>query len=260
MELTRVWITTLLLVFFDTTKAQVLNLELKHTSQGFYQFQRPIIKKQSWLANETAIIVVDMWNQHPCLSAELRVTELADRINKFLPKMRKKGIKIIHAPGETQNFYKNSPEHQRILASLSQLPFPFDWINQEEHEPSMPLPDGCEEGERKNIHWWRQHPAIALSSEDVVSSDAQEIFNYLKTHRIKNLLYVGVHSNICLSGMTYGLRSFKAQGFQVAMIADLTDSYTINYPGQKLNHEQRNQIIINHVSTYLAPTVSSDQL
>ena len=30
-----------------------------------------------WAAEETAFVVVDMWNDHPCLSATFRIHELA---------------------------------------------------------------------------------------------------------------------------------------------------------------------------------------
>ena len=47
---------------------------------------------------KTAIIVIDMWDDHWCKSAARRVGELAGPLNGVLEKARAKGVFIIHAP------------------------------------------------------------------------------------------------------------------------------------------------------------------
>src|SRR5262249_26245534 len=47
-----------------------------------------VSKRASWNPRQTAVIVCDMWDTHHCLSAALRVTELAPRMNAVLDKAR----------------------------------------------------------------------------------------------------------------------------------------------------------------------------
>src|SRR6266536_5795399 len=52
----------------------------------------------SWDPHKTAIIVVDMWDDHWCTGAAKRVSELAMPMNAMLKAARAKGVFIVHAP------------------------------------------------------------------------------------------------------------------------------------------------------------------
>ena len=45
-----------------------------------------------WEASETAIIVCDMWADHPCKMAALRVDRMAPRMNRVLSLARDQGV------------------------------------------------------------------------------------------------------------------------------------------------------------------------
>ena len=63
----------------------------------------------------TAIIICDMWDQHWCKGATERVAEIAPRMNEVVSAARKRGIFIIHAPSETMEFYKDTPQRKRAI-------------------------------------------------------------------------------------------------------------------------------------------------
>ncbi|HTD86541.1 MAG TPA: protein-signal peptide and transmembrane prediction, partial [Candidatus Binatia bacterium] len=63
----------------------------------------------------TAIIICDMWDQHWCKGASERVAEIAPRMNEVVSAARKRGMFIIHAPSETMDFYKDTPQRKRAL-------------------------------------------------------------------------------------------------------------------------------------------------
>lgn len=52
----------------------------------------------TWRAAETAVLVVDMWAEHECAPAALRLQELVPRLNTFLVRARDRGALIVHAP------------------------------------------------------------------------------------------------------------------------------------------------------------------
>src|SRR2546425_12042829 len=85
---------------------------------------------------EVAIIICDMWDKHWCEGATERCGALADKMSPVIKAARAKGIQIIHAPSETMNFYKDTPQHRRVMLApaiellkplaLSDPPLPID--------------------------------------------------------------------------------------------------------------------------------------
>ena len=51
-----------------------------------------------WKASETAIIICDMWREHPCKLAQYRAGRMAPRMNEVVSWARDHGVAVIHAP------------------------------------------------------------------------------------------------------------------------------------------------------------------
>jgi hypothetical protein len=77
-------------------------------------------KVQHWQAQETAVIVCDMWDLHHCLNATRRGAEMAPRMDAVLKTARDRGAIIIHAPSGCMNFYRDHPARQRALRTCRQ--------------------------------------------------------------------------------------------------------------------------------------------
>ena len=71
------------------TRSQALSA----TSGGKYQ---SVESEVTWEAAKTAVIVVDMWDDHWCPNAAKRVVEMAKPMNNVIKQPREKGILIIH--------------------------------------------------------------------------------------------------------------------------------------------------------------------
>src|SRR5947209_8752430 len=68
---------------------------------------------ETWPANQTAIIVCDVWDAHHCLNAVHRLEELVPVMNRVLEKVRDQGVLIIHAPSDCMAAYKDHPGRKR---------------------------------------------------------------------------------------------------------------------------------------------------
>src|SRR5437899_1231372 len=79
---------------------------------GSGQF-RVVEQKVKWDANQTALIICDMWNEHWCKGATRRVAELAPRMNQLVTTARKQGVLIVHAPSSCMDSYKDHPARKR---------------------------------------------------------------------------------------------------------------------------------------------------
>ncbi len=127
-------------------------------------------------------------------------------------------------------------------------------------EPVFPVEYGCSDPQKNdyNVDMSRQSKLLTIHKEDVISDNGNEIVNYLKLNGITTVFYVGVHANVCILSRPFGMRNLKVRGFDVILIRDLTDSYIVK--SKKGNHRQCHDLIINHIETYIAPTIESGQL
>ena len=89
---------------------------------------RVVEETARWQPAETAIVVVDMWNDHHCKSAARRVVEMAPHMNEVLAAARRKGILIIHAPSGCMEAYQGTAARTRAQsAPLSKAKVKFQW-------------------------------------------------------------------------------------------------------------------------------------
>lgn len=88
-------------------------------------------------ANELAIVICDMWDQHWSRGAAERVAVMSPRMNKVVSAARELGVTIIHAPSGTMKHYKGTPAWKRIKnAPYVEPPTP------REHDvPPLPVDD-----------------------------------------------------------------------------------------------------------------------
>jgi len=225
-----------------------------------------------WSPQRTAVIVIDMWDDHHCKSAAARVAEMAPTMNQTLKAARQRGILIIHAPSDCADAYKDHPARRRALAApKAPAPMKFQWNHfdakreaglaprLEEAGCACDAPEPCGPSERK---WTKETPLLEIDPErDVVSADGQEIFNVLKQRGIDTAVLMGVHTNRCVLGRPFGIRQMvmlKEAGLlkTVVLCRDLTDSYHRD-PGK---HFEGLHEIVAHVERHWCPTIESGDL
>jgi len=221
--------------------------------------------EENWNPRETAVIIVDMWNNHHCVSAARRVVEMAPHMNRVVKAARDRGVLIIHAPSGCSDYYKDQPVRQNIVAApLSKTDIRFRW-NHFNPDKEGPLADHLERagcscdsevcGPDKRV-WTHQIKAIEMAGIDAVSSDGQEIYNLLQQRGIKNVIIMGVHTNRCVLGRPFGIRQMAYLGKNVVLCRDLTDSYHRD-PGK---HFEGLAKIIRHIENWWCPTITSESI
>ena len=99
----------------EAAESESLKLQLRsrtETDAGSGRFHT-VTRPEAWHANQTAIIVCDMWDYHHCLNAVRRGTEMAPRMNEVLKKARDQGAIIIHAPSSCTGTYADHAARKR---------------------------------------------------------------------------------------------------------------------------------------------------
>jgi nicotinamidase-related amidase len=244
---------------------------------------RVVTKQQRWPARETAIIVCDMWDAHHCLNAVRREEEMVPRMNQVLNSARGRGVLIIHAPSGCMEPYKGHPARRRAQSAPRAADLPKDignWCNKIPPEDQGKYPidqsDGGEDddlkeheewhkklagmGRNPKAPWKRQHAGLTIHDSDAVSDSGVEIWNLLASRGIRNVILVGVHTNMCVLGRPFGLRQMAKNGKNVVLMRDLTDTMYNPKRWPYVCHFQGTRLIIEHIEKYVCPTITSDQI
>ena len=216
-----------------------------------------------WQASETAIVICDMWNGHYCQSSVRRINEMVPRMNSTIAAARSLGIQIVHAPSGTLDVYANTPQRKRILAARPATP-PVAiarWCYLDRSaEPPLPIDDSVEPcddavvGERVR-RFDRQHPGLTIAEPDGISDSGEEIYSFFQQQGIRNAALMGVHTNMCVLGRSFGIRQLTRLGFNVVLVRDLTDSMYDPREAPWVSHARGNELMSEHVEQYWCPTV-----
>ncbi len=218
---------------------------------------------------ETAIIICDLWDKHWCASATKRCGEIAGRMAPVIEQARSRGVTIIHCPSDTMDFYKDTPQRKRMQDAPAAPGAPKTLDGgcrlMPDKEGKLPVDDsdgGCDDQPQcKNYKAWsRQSPAIRIADEDGVTDKGREVYNLLKQRGIKNILYMGVHANMCVLGRSFAIRQMSQLGFNCVLIRDLTDAMYNPRMEPKVSHAQGTELIIEHIEAHWCPSALSADL
>ncbi|HKQ40384.1 MAG TPA: PVC-type heme-binding CxxCH protein [Verrucomicrobiae bacterium] len=215
----------------------------------------------------TAIVICDMWDQHWCKGATERVAEMAPRMNEVVNAARERGIFIIHAPSETMEFYKDTPQRKRALeAPVAKAPAEIGrWRRLEQQkEPALPIDDsdgGCDDVPQCKggppYPWKRQIATITIGPNDAISDNGQEVYNLLQQQSRSNVIVMGVHANMCVLGRSFAIRQMVANGKNVFLMRDMTDTMYCSRMRPFTNHFRGTDLVVQHIEKYWCPSITS---
>jgi nicotinamidase-related amidase len=229
----------------------------------------------SWKPARTAIVVIDMWDNHHCTAAVQRVSQLAPAINATLTAARAKGLLIVHSPADCMDFYKDTPQRKLARAApFAKAPVAFTW---HDRDPKIELTypdeltrDGQIEGvgscagcvpmcPKRYRNWTRQIDTIDIAAADAITDNGQELYNLFRQRQIEHVIIMGVHANICMLGRPFGIRQMKYLGMDVVLCRDLTDAF-YEPKNRDLSHFRGTELIVEHIERYWCPTILSTAL
>jgi nicotinamidase-related amidase len=221
-----------------------------------------------WSPKETAIIICDMWDNHYCQSAARRVAAMATRMNRVLQAARTLGVTIIHAPSGTMDVYAGTQQRQRLIdAPKAQPPVPLlkTCPLDPSREAALPVDDVTEPCDDETVgpavrRYSRQNELLEIAPADGISDSGDEIYNYFRQRNIRNVVLMGVHTNMCVLGRPFGIRQQVRLGMNVALARDLTDAMYDPRQRPHVSHERGTELIIEHIERYWCPSILGDDL
>jgi len=222
---------------------------------------REEVVKRTIPASQTAIIVCDMWDKHWSRGAAERVDAMAPVMNDVLTTARAKGVRIIFAPSDTMSYYAETAARRRMrVASYISPP-----AEAERPAPPLPIDDsdgGSDTGETEAKRVWsRQHAALEIDyNVDGISDNGQEIYNFLHQWEIRQVLIMGVHTNMCILNRSFGIKQMVKWGINIALVRDLTDTMYNPAMPPYVDHDVGTQLVVSYIEKFWCPTIHSEDL
>ncbi len=240
---------------------------------------------QQWDPAKTALIVCDFWDSHHCANAVKRVNEMAPRMAEVVKTARERGVLIIHAPSDCMKTYENHPARKRAkeIPASAHLPAKISewlhWKDAAEEKAGYPIDasdGGSDDTPEEDAAWkvelkrqgrdtghpWRgQHPAVIIDGErDLISDNGIEVWSALEARGINQVLFAGVHTNMCVCGRPFGLRQLSRNGKNIVLLRDLTD--TMYNPAKKpfVSHYRGTELMLAHIEQRICPTALSSEV
>ena len=263
---------------FATEKPLTLKVQSRSPSG------KVVIANQQWKPSRTAIIVCDMWDLHHCKNAVVRETEMAPKMNEVIEKARQDGVLIIHAPSSCMKHYEGTPARERAksaeaaawspdkiaewckqIPSEDQAIYPIDQSDGGEDDDPIEHAVWVKELEAKGLDprepWTKQIELLRIDQDlDAISDSGSEIWNLLESRNIDNVILMGVHVNMCVSGRPFGLRQLAKNGKRVVLMRDMTDAMYNPQRWPFVSHVRGTELYIDYVEKRIAPTITSNQI
>jgi nicotinamidase-related amidase len=246
------------------TPSKGLSLTLRSRTQPFKGVDewKEVTFAENVEPKETAIVICDMWDKHWCPSATRRCGEIAVKMNEVVKAARARRVLIVHAPSDCMGYYKDSPARKRLL-DVKKVPVP-----KAVELPDPPCPvdasdGGCDDDPAPKQYraWSRQHPAIVIDEErDGISDNGQEVYSFLKERGIKNILMMGVHTNMCVLHRTFAIKPMTRAGMRCVLVRDLTDAMYNPRSKPFVSHAEGTERIIQFIEKYWCPSCLSADL
>jgi hypothetical protein len=230
----------------------VFDLETRHAKTGASIVTPTVLDPQ-----KTAIVVIDMWNFHWCMTAAQRVSAMVPRMNAVMDTARKLGIQVIWNPSDVVTSYSGYPQYEKAIA-VKHRPVP--------NVRKMPsarfnAPIGgclCGPGFRCGVNygWDGMAPGLVIGSEDLVAGSTVEIYSLLAERGITNVIYMGVHTNMCVYGKPGALSFMWKAGLNCLLARDLNDAFTSYTPANGYTPDKGTTQINNNLQSAGVATVN----
>jgi len=192
----------------------------------------PILAKKKLDPSKTGIIIIDPWNFHWCITATHRVLAMGPRLNRALECARQLGIQVMWSPTEVASMYAGTPQRERAAA----VPYVDAPTVRKLLECNFSAHVGdctCGPGLACELNYGADGicSEFNIGENDLIVSGKQETYSICKQKGIHHIIYMGLHTNMCVYNRSEGLSSMYSAGMDCMLARDLNDAFTNYNPG-----------------------------
>lgn len=188
---------------------------------------QPRSSKKAIDPRRTAVLSVDPWNYHWCMTCCHRMGSLVPRYNRALACARQLGMTVIWAPTDVVGSYAGTPQRERAMA-LPPIPLPQRREAPRVHFTAVRGACLCGPGYACHANYGHDAmaPDLVIAPDDWIISSTEEAYAILHRRGIATVLYLGGATNICLYEKPAALKHLYPTGIDCFLARDISDAYT----------------------------------
>lgn len=205
------------------------------------QTKQLISNTQNVDASHIAIVIIDPWNYHWCMTWTEQAGGMATRMNRALAGARSLGMQVIWAPTDVASMYSGWPQRQRAMAvPYSEVP------STRSYSCTFTTPyDDCMCGPgiycKLNYGWDAISADMKIADQDLIVAGTKELYSLCKTKGITHLIYFGGATNICISEKPEGLTYMYGAGLETIFARDMAFAMTVYNPATAYTPSKGNE-------------------
>jgi hypothetical protein len=152
---------------------------------------------------------------------------MVPRMNAVLDIARHLGMQVVWNPSDVVTAYAGYPQYERAVAvEHRHPPVVRDVPAAKFTAPGGGCMCGPGFGCGGNYGWDGMNLDLVIADDDLISSSTDEIYSLLSEKGITNIIYMGVHTNMCVYGKPGALSFMWKAGFNCLLARDLNDAIT----------------------------------
>ncbi len=184
-------------------------------------------------STKIGVVIVDMWNFHANMTAAERVTAMAPRMNRALHCARKLQMPILWCPTDVAGQYVGTPQRERAMAQPTPTTRAHKPAGRQLGRCKFRLPGSggfCGVGNsgalgaNAGYGWDGMCPDLVIEDSDYLAQGEGEVTTILANHGVTHIIYMGVHTNMCVFRKVEGIIKMHYYGFECMLARDLNDS------------------------------------
>ncbi len=203
-------------------------------AEGPWVEERFELKELTWELEpaETALILVDVWDNHPYESHLKRGEQITrGRIAPLVDWCRRAGVTVVHAPSPGQA--KLYPQWVRYAGDRELGAAPSspgdDWPPADFRSRAGDYEKFAKPKSERRERWLKEElpkrrimACVEPQLEDFVISTGEQLHRLLRHRRILHLLYAGFAANMCVLHRDYGIEAMFKRGYNIILLRDCT--------------------------------------
>jgi nicotinamidase-related amidase len=212
---------------------------------------------------QTALVLVDLWNAHHIDSWVERAEEIVkEKIVPITDAARKAGLTVVHAPSpellknNKYDIYQSHLEPDR-KAESAWPPKNFRLRQEEFAAFQMPSkqPPGVDSRWQKIAPILDMTPHIRPEEGEYVIANAEQLQALCAKKKFLHLIYAGFATNWCVLQRDYGMIKMSERGYNCLLIRDATEG--VEYP-DTLEQKWAREIAIRETEQRYGFSISSE--
>ena len=107
-----------------------------------------------------------------------------------------------------------------------------------------------------NYGWDGMNPDLVLADDDFIASSTEEVYSLLKERGITHVIYMGLHTNMCLFGKPGALKYMVQAGLNCMLARDINDAFTSYDPATGFTPDRGTQQTDEDLERAGVPTIN----